>query len=138
MKKTILIFGTLSIAILFLFQLSKFSLFSTQSSNDVFVVISGVLFILVGILVGRFIYNRRSENNSQTIKKIDHSKIGLTKQEHKILLLLADGLSNTEIAQKLFISESTVKTHVSRILGKLNAKRRTEAIKIGRDLQLIH
>lgn len=138
MKKTILIFGALSIAILFLFQLSKFSLFNTQNSNDVFIVISGVLFILVGILVGRFLYSRRNENNSQPIKKIDHSKIGLTKQEHKILLLLADGLSNTEIAQSLFISESTVKTHVSRILGKLNAKRRTEAIKIGRDLQLIH
>ena len=50
---------------------------------------------------------------------------------------MTDGLSNNEIAEHLFISESTVKTHVSNILAKLNAKRRTEAIKIGRELNIV-
>ena len=48
-----------------------------------------------------------------------------------------DGMSNGEIADRLFIAESTVKKHVSNILSKLKARRRTEAIRIGRELNLI-
>ena len=50
---------------------------------------------------------------------------------------MADGLSNFEIGENLFISENTVKTHVSKVLIKLKAKRRTEAVKIGRDMNII-
>ena len=50
---------------------------------------------------------------------------------------MAQGLSNMEIAEGLFISENTVKSHVSKILIKLNAKRRTQAVRIGRDLNII-
>ena len=64
-------------------------------------------------------------------------KSGLSKQEYTVLTLVAEGLSNSEIAQRLFIQESTVKSHVSNILMKLNAKRRTEAVKIGREMQII-
>lgn len=52
---------------------------------------------------------------------------GLTEREQEVLSLLADGLSNREIAQKIFISEKTVKTHVSNILGKLHLEDRTQA-----------
>jgi len=51
----------------------------------------------------------------------------LTPRETEVLHLLAKGLSNKEIADKLFVSENTVKTHVSRILGKLGMEHRTEA-----------
>jgi len=137
MRQTILIFGSLSIAILLVFQLSKLSLMHSQGPNYIFVIISGCLFILIGFLINRFTYKKAGEDKRHILNRVLVNKTNLSKQEHKVLNLMADGLSNFEIANSLFISESTVKSHVSRILVKLNAKRRTEAIKIGRDLHII-
>jgi len=137
MKQTIIIFGGLSIAILLLFQLSKLSLMSTQNYNDIYIIISGCLFISIGFLLNKFIYKRAGEKKDQVIDKVHFKKTNLSKQEYKVLTLMADGLSNFEIAESLFIYENTVKTHVSKILVKLKAKRRTEAIKIGRDMNII-
>jgi len=53
------------------------------------------------------------------------------------LELIAKGLSNREIAEKLFVSENTVKTHSSRLFDKLNAKRRTQAVQMGKEMGLI-
>ena len=65
------------------------------------------------------------------------SEFGLTPRELEILELIADGLSNREIAEKLFVSENTVKTHSSRVLSKLGARRRTQAVQIGKASRLI-
>ncbi len=132
MRKTILIFGSLAAAIFILFELNKLSLWSTGDAANVFIVLSGALFILIGFLINRFLQQKRENHRPRILRKSN-----LTKQEHKVLLLMNDGLSNNEIAAQLFIAESTVKTHVSNILVKLKAKRRTEAVKIGRDLHII-
>lgn len=63
--------------------------------------------------------------------------LGITKRELEILSLIAAGLSNREIAEKLFVSENTVKTHSSRLFEKLSVKRRTQAVQIGKELGLI-
>ncbi|GAA2021998.1 response regulator transcription factor [Catenulispora yoronensis] len=52
----------------------------------------------------------------------------LSDRERQVLLLVAEGLSNSEIAQKLFISTATVKTHVTRMLGKLDARDRVQLV----------
>ena len=64
-------------------------------------------------------------------------ELAITKRELQILELIAGGLSNREIADKLFVSENTVKTHSSRLFDKLSAKRRTQAVQIGKELGLI-
>ena len=64
-------------------------------------------------------------------------ELAITKRELEILELIAGGLSNREIAAKLFVSENTVKTHSSRLFDKLSAKRRTQAVQIGKELGLI-
>ena len=64
-------------------------------------------------------------------------ELAITKRELEILELIAHGLSNREIAEKLFVSENTVKTHSSRLFDKLSAKRRTQAVQKGKELGLI-
>ncbi len=63
--------------------------------------------------------------------------LGITKRELEILELIAQGMSNREIAEKLFVSENTVKTHSSRLFDKLSARRRTQAVQIGKEMGLI-
>lgn len=65
------------------------------------------------------------------------SQLGITARELEILGLIAAGLSNREIADRLFVSENTVKTHSSRLFDKLGAKRRTQAVQIGKSARLI-
>jgi ATP/maltotriose-dependent transcriptional regulator MalT len=64
-------------------------------------------------------------------------QLGITAREFEILQLIAGGMSNREIAEKLFVSENTVKTHSSRLFDKLSAKRRTQAVQIAKELRLI-
>jgi ATP/maltotriose-dependent transcriptional regulator MalT len=64
-------------------------------------------------------------------------KLGLSRREYEVLELIAAGHSNQEIANKLFVSMSTVKTHVSNVLGKLDARRRTEAIARAKEMRII-
>ena len=64
-------------------------------------------------------------------------ELQITPRELEMLGLIAEGLSNKEIAEKAFVSENTVKTHVSRLFGKLGARRRTEAVQIGKGSRLI-
>jgi ATP/maltotriose-dependent transcriptional regulator MalT len=64
-------------------------------------------------------------------------ELGITPRELEILTQIAAGLSTREIAEKLFVSENTVKTHSSRLFDKLNAKRRTQAVQIAKEAGLI-
>ncbi|QMV18190.1 DNA-binding response regulator [Granulicella sp. 5B5] len=63
--------------------------------------------------------------------------LGITPRELEILSLIAQGLSNREIAGRLFVSENTVKTHCSRAFDKLGARRRTQAVQLGKQLGLL-
>jgi ATP/maltotriose-dependent transcriptional regulator MalT len=65
------------------------------------------------------------------------SELGITPRELEILGLIAAGLSTREIAERLFVSENTVKTHSSRLFDKLGAKRRTQAVQLGKEARLI-
>ena len=72
-----------------------------------------------------------------TVNEVQVKQLGITKRELEILELIAHGMSNREIAEKLFVSENTVKTHSSRLFDKLSAKRRTQAVQIGKENGLI-
>jgi DNA-binding NarL/FixJ family response regulator len=64
-------------------------------------------------------------------------KLGISRREYEVLELIAAGHSNQEIADKLFVSTSTIKTHVSNVLAKLDASRRTEAIAKAKEMRII-
>lgn len=129
--RTIIVFGSLSIVILLLFQLEKWSLYSLGASENLFIIISSVLFLILGIISSHFFRLNKARQNRELVKS------SLSEQELRVLKLIVEGYSNKNIANHLFIAETTVKSHVSKILSKLNAKNRTEAVKIGKELKII-
>ncbi len=137
MKRTVFIFSALIVALLSLFQLSKYSYLSGSTSIEMIIAIIAVVFFAIGV----FFNKRSAAEKDSTSKEVDPSRIaqlGLSKREYEVLLEVSRGLSNKEIADKLFVSESTIKTHVSNVLLKLDAKRRTQAIQKAKELQIIH
>jgi DNA-binding CsgD family transcriptional regulator len=72
-----------------------------------------------------------------TVNEPQLDALGITPRELEILSLIAQGLSNREIADRLFVSENTVKTHCSRAFDKLGARRRTQAVQLGKQLGLL-
>ena len=63
--------------------------------------------------------------------------LGITPRELEVLQLIAEGLSNKEMAERLFVSENTIKTHTSRVFDKLGASRRTQAVQFAKSQGLI-
>jgi DNA-binding CsgD family transcriptional regulator len=105
-------------------------------STELYVVFVALFFAAVGMWVGRRLTSApsattfvRNERALQTL--------GISDREYEVLRLLADGLSNQEIAKRLFVSPNTVKTHLSHLYAKLGVKRRTQAIHKSKALRLI-
>ncbi|WP_305038362.1 response regulator transcription factor [Fulvivirga sp. M361] len=136
MKQIVFRFGLLATALMVLMQLSKYSLFARDLTNEIFSVFIACLLIGFGVLVGHILRNKQKTEAILLNQEKAH-QLDLSKREYEVLIEMVDGKSNKEIAETLFISESTVKTHVSNLFIKLDAKRRTEAIHKARNLDLI-
>ena len=138
MKKTIFIFGALVLGLLTLFQISTYSVTSGNLNIELVIGSIAVVFFIFGIIWTRK-NSRKSDtfNPSPVIDKAKISALGITDREYEILVKISEGHSNKEIGTHLFISESTVKTHVSNLFFKLEAKRRTQAIQKAKQLQII-
>ena len=136
MKKTVFIFSSLIIALLTLFQLSKYSYMAGSTSIELIIVLVALIFLFIG-----FYLNKRNPAGANTNSKdIDLERIkslGISDREYEVLLQLSKGLSNKEIAKALFVSESTIKTHVSNLFVKLDAKRRTQAIQKAKEFHIL-
>lgn len=87
------------------------------------------------IVVEKEVFINRNENFVLNTSLI--SGLEISKRELEILNLLAQGLSNQEIASKIFVSLSTVKTHIQNLFEKLEVRRRTQAVEKARRLALI-
>lgn len=130
--KQLLIYGILMASVLFVLELTHYRAIVRDIPLELFGLIIALLFLLFGIWIGTI------KNQKKTLTGIHkEQRLGLSDREMEVLQCMADGLSNQEIADKLFISLATVKTHVSNVLLKLNAKRRTQAIQRATELALI-
>ena len=136
MIRTVLTFALLIVAILLLFRLSEYSLLSGTLKTEIILASVAVIFFFIGLYI-----SKRRQTKSEAIEEnFDLQKVkalGLSKREYEVLKAIADGLSNKQIANKLFVSESTIKTHVSNIYVKLDVERRTQALQKARELRII-
>lgn len=136
MKKTVLVFSLLILAIFLFFKFSKYALISNNLKIETVISCIAVVFFFVGIYINKKSLHKTQHYSTQ-INQNKIKELEISNREYEVLQKIAEGLSNKEIAKALFLSESTIKTHVSNLLIKLNAKRRTQAIQIAKSFQII-
>jgi DNA-binding CsgD family transcriptional regulator len=150
-RKTILVYGLLCGVLIAGLKLIEYRYLVVEHSLEIYGGLVALIFSVAGIWLGLKLTKNTetivvrevqvqvpasvSEPFSPNAERL--AKLSITRRELEILEQIAAGLSNREIAQKLFVSENTVKTHSSRVFEKLNAKRRTQAVQIAKEAGLI-
>jgi DNA-binding CsgD family transcriptional regulator len=149
MKKHILIYGLCGGFLIVLLKLIEYRFLVVEHSIEIYGGLVATVFAGLGIWLGLKLTKKKETVIVNVVKEVPVAagpfavnearlrELGITPREREILELIANGLSNREIAESLFVSENTVKTHSSRLFDKLSAKRRTQAVQIGKELGLI-
>jgi DNA-binding CsgD family transcriptional regulator len=142
-----LIYGLCGGVLIILLKLIEFRFLVVQHSVEIYGGLIALLFAGLGIWLGLRLTRKKElvvvkevmvhVGEPFTLNESSLRDLGITRRELEILELIAKGLSNREIAEKLFVSENTVKTHSSRLFDKLDVKRRTQAVQIGKERGLI-
>lgn len=135
MTKHILTYGLLAFSLLMLFQLSSIWSFNYTRSTEWIIILVAIVSLVMGVFLARGKKSGNSEIDTPDLRSYD--ELGITEREYEVLCMIDQGLSNKEVAEKLFISQNTVKTHLSNLYVKLDAKRRTQALKNAKDLKII-
>lgn len=137
MKKTVAIYA-LSLALLaFTLKAIEYQLLIKDASTEIFVTIVAIGFLIFGVWLGRKLTTPSLPTNSPEINHAAIAHLQLSERELEVLQEAATGKSNQQIAESLFLSIHTVKTHLSNVYEKLEVKRRTEAIMKAKELNII-
>jgi len=141
-RKTVLLYGLLGGALIALLKLVEYRFLVVEYSLEIYGGLVAAVFAGLGIWLGLKLTRTKEvvivrDAQPFVVDQARLEALGITPREHEILTLIAAGLSNREIAEKLFVSENTVKTHSSRLFDKLNARRRTQAVQIAKQSGLI-
>ena len=147
MKKHILIYGIFGGVLIVALKLIEYRFLVIEHSVEIYGGLIALVFAGLGIWLGLKLTGKKETIVVREIAvpatpefALNEARLrewGITRRELEILELIAPGLSNREIAEKLFVSENTVKTHSSRLFDKLSAKRRTQAVQLGKEFGLI-
>jgi len=147
MRKHILLYGLLGGVLIAGLKLVEYRWLVVEHSVEIYGGLVAALFAGLGIWLGLRL-TRHTE--TVVVREVlvpapvdfmrDQDKLeslGITPRELEILELIAEGLSNREIAARVYVSENTVKTHSSHVFDKLGARRRTQAVQLAKELRLI-
>lgn len=140
MKRTVLTYGLSMAALIMLLKIAEYRFFIFGDLTvEFFVGFIALLFTSLGLWVGWKLTHRPVIARDPDFRPDPAAveSLGISKREMEVLDLIAQGLSNREIAEKLFLSPHTVKSHSSSLFIKLNARRRTEAIKKAKELGIL-
>jgi DNA-binding CsgD family transcriptional regulator len=147
MRRHVLLYGLLCGVLIAGLKLIEYRWLVVEHSAEIYGGLVAAVFASLGIWLGLKLTRRAG---TVVVREVpvpspvnfvrDQSKLeslGITPRELEILELIAEGLSNKEIAERVHVSENTVKTHSSRVFDKLGARRRTQAVQLGKALRLI-
>lgn len=147
MKRHILIYGLVGGLLIVLLKVIEYRFLVIEHSLEIYGGFVGLLFAGLGIWLGLKLTKTKEKvvikevqvaaPERFTLNETRLQELGITPRELEILELIARGYSNREIAEQLFVSENTVKTHSSRLFDKLSARRRTQAVQLGKEFGLI-
>ena len=151
--KQVFLYAASLVAILLLLQLLQYKFVLVSHSFEIYILSIAILFTGLGIWLALKLVKPKKEIQTIIVEKNvfqkeltaeeleaierEKQKLGLSGREMEVLQLMAEGLSNQEIANRLFVSLPTVKTHSSKLFEKLDVKRRTQAVEKARQLKLI-
>jgi len=136
MLRTILVYGLALAAGVFVLQWLEFQYFARTHPFELYLTLIALAFMGLGIWLGAKLFRRPAPAAFEPNTRAQAS-LGISEREFEVLEHLAAGRSNKEIAGKLNVSPNTVKTHVASLYGKLEVRRRTEAVMRARELGII-
>jgi two-component system, NarL family, response regulator LiaR len=148
MKRHVLIYGLTGGVLIVVLRLVEYRFLVVEHSFEIYGGLIAATFAVLGIWFGLKLtkteqktvvteVSSRAEAEPFVPDEKKREDLSITPRELEILQLIAQGMSNKEIAEKLYISENTVKTHLSRVFDKLGAKRRTQAVQLGKEFGLL-
>ncbi len=145
--KRILLYAAIGGVLIALLRLIEYEHFVHAYPAEMYGGLLAIFFTAVGVYVGLRWMRAKEVVVIREVRVRDDSPfaanetarkdLGITPREHEILVLIAEGLSNREIGERLFVSENTVKTHSSRLFDKMDVGRRVQAVQKGRELGLL-
>jgi DNA-binding CsgD family transcriptional regulator len=144
-RRTVIVYGLLGGVLIVVLKLIEYRFLVVEHSFEIYGGLVALIFAALGIWLGLRMTGRKVEKEIVVVREtapfvVDQARLeqlGITPREYEILTHIAAGLSTREIAETLFVSENTVKTHASRLFDKLNARRRTQAVQIAKEQGLI-
>ncbi len=149
-NKLIAFYGLLLAAILLLLKWLEFRFLIVNHAFELYIGAIALIFTCLGIWLAIKLAKPKTrtvvvEKEIYISKPAEHPvpeektllKIGISRREWEVLALMSEGLSNQEIAERLFVSLNTIKTHSSNLYEKLEVKRRTQAVEKGKRLGIL-
>lgn len=143
----ILLYGMVLAALVFFLKWVQWNFLIVDNAIDIYIGIIAVLFLALGVWIASQVIKPKIVIVEQkvalpavstfAINEEVIKRLSISKREYEVLQLLASGCSNAEVAAELFVSLSTVKTHVSNLFQKLDVKNRTRAIGKAKELKII-
>ena len=142
MRKTIILYAAALAVLVFVLKMLEYRYFVRDLSLEFYLGLVAVMFTGLGVWAGFKLTRKKPvvievPVRSFVLDENTLSQLTISKREYEVLELIAKGFSNQEIADKLFVSLNTVKTHTSNLFVKLDVKRRTQAIEKAQSLRLI-
>ena len=153
MKKTVILYGLLGGVLIAGLKMVEYRYLVIEHSVEIYGGIIALMFSALGIWLGLKLTKTRETVVVREVavrvevpvpaggpfvrNAVRLEALGITPRELEILEAMAAGFSNREIAERLFVSENTVKTHAGRLFDKLSAKRRTQAVQRAKEAGLI-
>jgi DNA-binding CsgD family transcriptional regulator len=148
-NKKILLYGSGLALLLFALRWLELRFIVIDYMLEIYVGMIAVLFTGLGIWLALKLSKPKKETvivekevyitpeKDFVLNQAELDRLGISPRELEVLQLMAEGLSNAEIAERLFVSLNTVKTHSSKLFEKLDVKRRTQAVEFGKRYNLI-